>query len=221
MKSFLHKNGKNIVIFCLTAGLIGSFVYFKRNETGNEYTIQKNDTCFVDSMGIFHKIYKEGDFADLKEDNKTLYDSLKSCKDQISYLVKFKYEMNYTTDTVFVGNDTVKSGLRTFTYNGGENDTITYRLRINSREAPQWYMIDFALRNEFLIVNRKDGSGMNSITIDPNGTGTISDVTTLVVKDKEKLLDRFKIGPSVGIGYGLTTHSIDIYGGVSITYNLW
>lgn len=43
-------------------------------------------------------------------------------------------------------------------------------------------------------------------------------VTTTIEKVVEKKPNRFSFGPSIGIGYGLTSKQFDAYAGVSLTY---
>ena len=55
---------------------------------------------FIDSTNKFNKIYYDTTINALKKKNAELYDSLKDCRDQITYLVQFKYEKTYSTGKV-------------------------------------------------------------------------------------------------------------------------
>ena len=85
----------NIALFIIT--LVFGTIAIKR--TNNTRDIIENIE-YVDSTNTFNKIYYDTQISNLKKKNKELYDSLKTCRDQITYLVQFKYEKTYSTGKV-------------------------------------------------------------------------------------------------------------------------
>lgn len=175
---------------------------------------------YVDTLGTYHKIYAEEDFKALKNENKALYDSLKKYKDQIDYLVKFKVKNDYSTGTVYTSSEdadtTVES--HTFEYTNEPNDTMRYKLKINSEKEPNWYSLDITTNNEYTIINKSYDDGTNHITID--GNGEVSDVTVFKRKEKRGFWNRFSIGPGVTVGYDPINNRFGTTVGVSVSFDL-
>ena len=189
----------------------------------------------VNEKNEYRKIYYESEISELKKKNKALYDSIKGFKDQVSWLVQFKYEKEYDTgvvvtkpieepkkDSTDVNSDTatyVKPEIKEYTFSSELNDTMNYRLTIGALSEPYWYRLHVILSDKFTIVN-KDKGEMNDVTIGGQHQGTISDVTVFTKKEKETFWDRFAIGPSVSYSYDPRTRSLGPTVGISITYNL-
>ena len=95
-----------------------------------------------------------------------------------------------------------------------------YKLQISSIEEPSWYSINFKTTNKFTIVNKDNGDGLNHITISDSNKSDINDVTVFKKKEKTKLIDRFAIGPSIGIGYDPVRKQISPIIGLSVTIDL-
>lgn len=166
-------------------------------------------------------IHYEQEIDNLSKLNKELFDSLKIYKNQIDYLVQFKYEKKY--DTGIVRTDTVNeivhyedSIVKTYEYSS-TNDTLTYNLKIGSSEKPEWYSLDFNVTDKFTIVN-KDFDNFNKTDIESNGI--IDDVTILKKKEKKSIFDNISIGPSISMGYNFGTREPEFIIGVSITYDI-
>lgn len=174
---------------------------------------------FTDSSGIYNKIYHScDDIEDIRNMNKSLYDSIKSFKDEIGFLLYFKFSKEYSTGQVETGkNDSLAT---TFVYTNNPNDTLQYNLKVNAREEPVWYSLDITLNNAFTIINR-EFEDANHITIESENGGDIKDVTVFNRKDKRKgVFDRFAIGPSIGVGYDPIRQQLAPTIGVSITFDL-
>ena len=168
---------------------------------------------------------------ELKKRNRQLYDSLEASKDKIDFLVQFTSKQEYNTgkvvirkvkehDTVYV--DSLKfADSKTFEYtNVNQNDTMIYKLKINSKEEPNWYSLNIKTSTKYTIVNKELENGQNHITIGDGGhNADITDVTVFK-KDKKTFWKRFSVGPSVTAGYDLTHKQWGIMAGASITYNL-
>ena len=166
-------------------------------------------------------IHYEQEIDNLSKMNKELYDSLKVYKNQIDYLVQFKYEKKY--DTGIVKTDTIveivhnnDSVVKTYEY-FATNDTLNYNLKIGSKEKPEWYSIKFDVTDKFTIVNKKFDS-FNKTDIESNGI--ISDVTILKKKEKKNIFDNVSIGPSLTMGYDIAKKEPEFIIGVSITYDI-
>lgn len=202
------------ILFCVIAFLsVKVFNMNKQSKICIEQ-IHKHD----DDTGRYSVIFHDQTIASLKKTNKDLYDSLQVYKDKVDYLLKFKYEKEYSTGTVTI--DTTKkdtSDVKVFEYGNNNNDTLNYNLKIGSTVEPKWYKLDLKLSNEFTIVNKRDGD-LNETTIFPSNNGNISDVT--VFKKKNKFWDNFSIGPSVNAGYDIINKQFGVNVGISVTYKL-
>ena len=164
-------------------------------------------------------IYYDQTRESLKKTNKDLYDSIEIYKDQIDYLVQFKYQKKYIIDTVYCDTTTVKKEeIKTFEYSNEPNDTLLYTLTLGSEKEPSWYKLDVDVSDKFTIINKKEGD-VNITTIDPMNKGNISDVT-VIKQDKSSFLDNFAFGPSVTAGYDVVNNNFGIMVGVSLTYKI-
>lgn len=212
MNKFINKNKAVLLLFLVT-------LLYSLYKCSNPNVITLERIEFVDSVGTYHQIYQEEDFKALKEENKALYDSLKECKDQITYLIQFKAKNEYSTGKVLINeeSDTITES-HTYEYTNEPNDTMKYNLKINSEKEPNWYSLDITTNNQYTIVNKTYDDGNNHITID--GSGDISDVTVFKKKEKRKFWDRFSYGPSVTVGYDPINNRIGTVVGVSVTFNL-
>ena len=181
----------------------------------------------INQDNSYRKIYYEKEIESLSKTNKTLYDSIKGYKDQVSYLIQFKYEKEYDTGKVETkpktegkkDSTTIDNTIREYTYQNETNDTMNYTLTVASNNEPEWYRLRFKLSDQFTIIN-KDNGDINDITIGGNGQGQISDVTVFTRKNKESFFDRFAIGPSISYSYNINDKTFSPTIGFSITYNL-
>lgn len=202
------------ILFCVIAFLSVKVYNMNKQSKICIEQIHKHD----DDTGRYSVIFHDQTIASLKKTNKDLYDSLQVYKDKVDYLLKFKYEKEYSTGTVTI--DTTKkdtSDVKVFEYGNNNNDTLNYNLKIGSTVEPKWYKLDLKLSNEFTIVNKRDGD-LNETTIFPSNNGNISDVT--VFKKKNKFWDNFSIGPSINAGYDIINKQFGVNVGISVTYKL-
>lgn len=202
------------ILFCVIAFLSVKVYNMNKQSKICIEQIHKHD----DDTGRYSVIFHDQTIASLKKTNKDLYDSLQVYKDKVDYLLKFKYEKEYSTGVVTI--DTTKkdtSDVKVFEYGNNNNDTLNYNLKIGSTVEPKWYKLDLKLSNEFTIVNKRDGD-LNETTIFPSNNGNISDVT--VFKKKNKFWDNFSIGPSVNAGYDIINKQFGVNVGISVTYKL-
>lgn len=207
-------------------GLIG-YTHYKIKQTNKKI----HEIEFKDSTNTYNKIYYETTIKELKKKNRQLYDSLEASKDRIDFLVQFTAKQEYNTGKVVVKKvteylkDTVylnkESDAQTFEYtNVNPNDTMTYNLRINASEEPNWYSLNIKTNTKYTIVNKEYADGQNHITIGDGGhSADITDVT--VFKKKENSFwKRFSFGPSVTGGYDMINKQWGVMAGVSVTYNI-
>ena len=76
---------------------------------------------YNESDGLYTKLYYDQTIESLKKENKELYDSIKIFKDEIDYLVQFKYQKEFSTGKIDVSKDTIKNEeIKTFEYNSNE-----------------------------------------------------------------------------------------------------
>ena len=179
---------------------------------------------------IYEKGYKDGTYVvvkadetikQLKKENKELYDSIKTYKDNVKFVTQFKYKKIYVTDTVYVSKDNIDK-VETFTYtNKNQNDSLNYNLSIGSITEPSWYKLDISVGDKFTIINKKTNDNNNQTIISSGNGGLIEDVTAFNKKEKKSIWNNFSTGPTIGVGYGTIGHSFDIYVGVGVTYKVW
>ena len=175
---------------------------------------------FDETEGMYTKLYYDQTIESLKKENKELYDSLKSYKDEIDYLVQFNYEKEYSTGKVEIEkNDTIKEEVKTFEYTNEPNDTLEYDIKIGSVTEPSWYSIDFKLSDKFTIVNKKMEDA-NKIEISTDNKGMINNTTVLRKKEKYNFLDNIALGPSITCGYDFAKKEPEFIVGVAITYDI-
>ena len=164
-------------------------------------------------------IYYDQTIESLKKTNEELYDSIKIYKEQIDYLVQFKYQKKYVIDTVYCDTTTTKKEeIKTFKYSNEPNDTLLYTLTLGSEKEPSWYKLDVDVSDNFTIINKKEGD-FNITPIAPKNKGNISDVT-IMKQDKSSFFDNFAFGPSVTAGYDVVNNNFGIMVGVSLTYKI-
>lgn len=183
---------------------------------------------YTDSNGTYHKIYQDKKFKDLKKENKTLYDSLKAYKEQISYLTQFKYQKTYNTGKVTnkpVREDVErvvnkKDTIKVYEYKSQDNDSLSYTLKIGSVSRPEWYELKTTIKEKITLVNKTASDGTNHLTIDTSNKGNITDVTTYKKKEKKSFWKRFKAGPSVSVGYDPIHKNIGMTIGVGVMFDL-
>lgn len=194
---------------------------------------------YTDSSKVHHVYYEDGSFSNLKKENKDLYDSLKKYKQQINFLVQFNYDKSYNTGKVQVKTkETIKKvpvyiktengkyieyteEAKTYEYENKPNDTINYKLKINSTREPNWYELNVKMHDKITVVNKDDGNGKNHLTINTNNKADVSDVTVFKKKEKKHIMNVISIGPTVGYGYSLKSHKLEPFIGVSISYNIF
>jgi hypothetical protein len=209
-----------IVIFVMAIALILLSAYAINLKKDLDSKISFIETEYVEENGTYVNINRDKEIKDLKNENKALYDSLAKLgsMDNIQTVIEYRYIKKYKTDTVFINtNDT--AGYNVFHY-FNNTDTLNYSLTLCSKDEPKWYLMEYKLSDKFTIINRNE-NGINQTTITPIGGGTIEEVTVFNKSRKEKILDKFSLGAQVGVGYGLvTTHKIDAYVGVGLSYKL-
>ena len=210
-----------IIISCIVAILCLLVVYF--NYKARNSALKTIET--TESEGKYTQMYYEREFNALKKENRELYDSLKNQKDNISSVVRFKYKNKYFTDTVFVNNNVnIPEIVRelpdnTYTYSS-ESDTLSYRLQVNSKVEPNWYMLQAEVNDEFTIVNKEYANGQQMTVIESQDHGEISDITAWQKPNKRKWYQRFAVGPAVSVGYDPVNRNVGITIGVGVTYDL-
>ena len=214
---------KDTIIYFILICVIGflSYTIFKLQLKAEEELVMIEEIKNTNKENQASFVHYEQEIDNLSKLNKNLYDSLKIYKNQIDYLVQFKYEKKY--DTGVIRTDTVKeiihnkdSVIKTYEY-ANTNDTLEYNLKIGSAEKPEWYSLDFKVSDKFTIVNKKFDN-FNKTDIESNGI--IDDVTILKKKEKKKLFDNISIGPSITMGYDIAKKEPEFIVGFSITYDL-
>lgn len=211
-----------LTLFAIIIGLI-VFTHYKLSQARSKIT----EIEYLDSVHRYNQIYYETSIKELKKKNRQLYDSLEASLDKIDFLVQFNAKQEYKTGKVIIKHDTAYidttkvKDTKTFEYtNVNPNDTMNYKLKINSTEEPNWYSLDISTSTKYTIVNKDYGNNTNHITIDGgNNTTDITDVTVFK-KKKKTFWSRFGVGPSVTAGYDVINKNFGVMPGVSVTYDL-
>ena len=219
------KNKCLIIVLSLLL-VIAALIGYTHYKIENSYK-KINEIEFKDSLNKYNKIYYETTINELKKTNKQLYDSLDASKNMIDFLVQFNAKQEYKTGKVIIKHDTayidttkVKDS-KTFEYtNVNPNDTMNYKLKINSTEEPNWYSLDISTSTKYTIVNKDYGNNTNHITIDGGGNTTDISNVTVFKKKKKTFWSRFGVGPSVTAGYDVINKNFGVMPGVSVTYDL-
>lgn len=225
MKNFIKENSTWIIaiLIALIVSLTAYFNY-QLNKKSKGEKIE-----YTDTTGTYHQVYYETKFKELKKKNRQLYDSLEASKGQIDYLVQFASNQHYNTGKVIIKKEYIRDTVyqdsikdaKTFEYtNVNPNDTMNYKLQINSEEEPNWYSLDIKTSTKYTIINKELENGQNHITIGDGGhTADITDVTVFK-KKKKTFWDRFTVGPSVTGGYDVINKQWGIMVGGSVTIDL-
>ncbi len=202
------------VILVLIIAFLGIKYYQALKEIDKQIvTIEKQE-----ENNMYTTIMYDEKIDNLKKINKELYDSLKFCEDKIAYLINFKYQKEYIIDTVYC-DTTASKEINVFTYENEPNDTLLYTLNIGSKLEPAWYKLNFNVTEEFTIVNKKE-LNKNETNILPKNGGNIIDATIINAKTKKKFFERFRIEPSLTMGYSLINNNIDLMIGASLIYDI-
>ena len=215
-----------IFMACLLVilGLV-AFTHYKLSQANKKLA----EIEYKDSVNNYNKIYYETSIKELKKKNRQLYDSLEASKYQIDYLVQFTAKQKYSTGKVIIKKEYIRDTVyqdsikdaKTFEYtNVNPNDTMNYKLQINSTEEPNWYSLDISTSTKYTIVNKELENGQNHITIGDEGhNADITDVTVFK-KKKKSFWDRFSVGPSVTAGYDVVNKQWGVMAGGSVTFDL-
>ena len=219
------KNKCLIIVLSLLL-VIAALIGYTHYKIENSYK-KINEIEFKDSLNRYNKIYYETTINELKKTNKQLYDSLDASKNMIDFLVQFNAKQEYKTGKVIIKHDTIYEDTtkvkdaKTFEYsNVNPNDTMNYKLKINSTEEPNWYSLDISTSTKYTIVNKDYGNNTNHITIDGGGNTTDISNVTVFKKKKKTFWSRFGVGPSVTAGYDVINKNFGVMPGVSVTYDL-
>ena len=237
MKKIINflKNNKKVIKCCvliLFAFFVVLFGYYKYTNYRKAKVIE-----YVDSTGTYHRQYNEGDFNELKRENKELYDSLKKYKDKIDFLTQFNYDKSYNSGKVVVQTKDVQTPTyvknkdgqyvenieeaKTYEYENEPNDSINYKLQINSTREPNWYSLNVKLHDKITIVNKDEGNGVNHLTIETDNKADISNVTTFKKKKKKNIFNKIAIAPGAFYGYDFKSKQMGYGVGITIGYNIF
>lgn len=210
-----------LIVLCIFLGVKGCRIKTHIDDP----VISKNDSTNKTTV-----IYTEADFKALKQQNKELYDSLKDCKNEIDYLLRFKYKKEYDTGVVEIRKTTVHDTLylkdgsvaelkdSLYEYDGG-TDTLSYKLQVYGPTEPEWYRLKYSLNEVFTIVDKKNGDIQETVIGTQNG-GDISGITIYKPKEKRSFWKRFSVGPTISAGYDVVNNKFGVQVGVGVGFDL-
>lgn len=209
MSGKIFEIGKWVLIGVLSVLLI---VLFKSNHDleSSFKSYKKDGTLMITSQSQT--------IGQLKKSNRELYDSIKNIAD-VKQAAIIKYRYVYNGDTVYVNREvpivSQKDSLYAFER---KSDSISYKLNVKGTNIA-WYKLNFTINDKLMLVNREK-DGHNETSISTNG-GQIVDANFFNKKDnRDDFINRFSVGPSLGLGYGLISKKPDVYAGISITFRL-
>ena len=213
---------KNNIFYIILFVVIGFLIYKICSISASQDEVKAEMEHYANN--VYTKIYYDEEIETLKKENRELYDSIKKYKDEIDYLIQFKYEKKFSTGIVEIEKeDSVieekVNTITTFEYENNENDTLKYNLKIGSTVEPNWYSLDFTLSDNFTIVNKKIND-INKIEIKSDNEGLIDNTTIIRKKEKYNFFDHIAIGPSVTCGYDFAKKESEFIVGFSITYDI-
>lgn len=215
-------NWKNCFIAVLLAIIAGLLLLNLRGCEGGGGAIKGED-----GDGKTIVINDDETVRQLKKNEQELYDALKQRDLRISdleYALRVEYGRKSNFDTVFIVktvHDTVLGGLdvKTFSYNGGDKDSVRYSLSIGSVAEPDWYKLDFEVNDNIIIANEENGESNKTTVFTTNG-GDIVDVDTYN-KKKGRFWKNVCVGPSIGIGYDFANNKFGPSVGISVSYDVF
>lgn len=198
-----------------------AFLCYKVYTLSESSEIHYLQMCEHEEKNKFNIIFYDQTIENLKKSNRELYDSIKMYKEEIDYLVKFKYNKDYIFDTVFIEkeNDLNMENEQVFEYKSKPNDTLNYTLQIGSLYEPNWYKLKLMVSEDFTITNKRYDD-KNATNITTNSNANITDVTAFKKKEKNKFIDNFFFGPSITAGYDIINNDIGLVVGVSFGYKI-
>lgn len=175
------------------------------------------------------RIHESRAVEELKKENKILYDSIKNLNNVEAAMI-VKYTTRYSTDTVYVEKFVTVADTTTvvvddvliakvdsaFEYTE-DNDTVNLRIKVKANEL-EWVKADFALHDQFMIINREK-DGINQSIIHHSDYTTIDETTMWHKKEAKKWYQKFVLSPQVGVGYGVINKKADLYVGVGVGYS--
>lgn len=204
-------------VITLVIIIILSVKFYKVNQSTQQH-VERIETLRND--GKYQQIYNDRELVELKEENKSLYDSIKCMQNQIDFLATFKYKYEHNGDTVKVNNDTINNdSIQIFKYfNPKPDDKMQYVLTIGSQKNIDWYKLNFTLNDDFVIVNKKLND-VNETTIDSN-LGQIEGGFFYSKPTKKTWKERFVFGPSITAGYDVINKKPGLMLGFSCTFDI-
>lgn len=164
---------------------------------------------------------------EFKKRERELYDTIKAMGIKISdleYALQIAYRMKYDGDTVYIvkkETDTVFVGMdvKTFAYEGGKEDSVSYKLTIGSVAEPDWYKVDFTVNDKIFVANEHN-DGKNTTTVVTGNGGEITDIEAYN-KKKDRFWKNVCVGPSIGIGYDPANNKFGPSIGISVSYDVF
>lgn len=198
-----------VLIVGLSAVLLYGYLHTNSNLVNNEE--YSKDNTYV-------RIYESQKIEKLKNENKQLYDSIKTLKN-VESAIEVRYKYKYKTDTVFVEKSLANVQPKDSIYDfHSDNDTVNYELKVKANDL-QWYTMNFTINDKFTIVNQNENN-LNKATINHSDNVTIDGTTVYHKQDNtNKWYNRFAVGPTIGVGVN-QKGQFGTYLGVGVTFNL-
>lgn len=206
---------------------------FLSNRCAN-FCLKKNKIEYVDTANVKIVKYNEEEIGRLRVENAKLYDAVSRYQKEIDYLSQFAYDKIYDTGKVETSKKVSKESKdkksnlteevdspRTFVYENKPNDSLTYKLQINSTKEPNWYSLNVKVHDVITVVNKDKGNGQNELTIKTDNKADISDVTVFKKKKKGNIFNKIAIVPGVFYGYDVKNKNLGYGVGVTIGYNIF
>ena len=209
-----QKKWVDIIQWVLIFVLIGVCVFDYCGKHSEEAKVNAD----IQRENTYMRIYDSQRIESLKKENRALHDSIKSIRDaeigmEVRYIVKHQTDTLRVTEFV---KDEVNDSIYHYTF---DNDTVRTNIDVKAAEL-DWVKSSFQLKDKFTIINaEKDGENRVYVEHSPNVSVDGLDVWHREPKEK-KWYDHVRVGPAVGVGYGVMTGKVDVWlgGAVIVTF---
>lgn len=202
--------GTKSVLLVICCFVIVLLTYKLITKEGNTMT----NNISVNKDGESLTIHKDKSIGELKKEDRPLYDSIKKYGDKVETVYKLKYIYKHSTDTIFLDttkNTTFVDSIYTYQHN---TDSVSTKIQVKGVSV-DWIKVDTQLNDSLTLINiRERDNNLTKVTSKNNST--IVNETSW--RRKERFRDKFVVGPTIGLGYGINNKKIDLFVGVSITY---
>lgn len=190
-------------ILIIVLVFIACFIYFSKTNFKTEKEIQ-TETTYV-------KVYESQHLAALENENKILYDSIKTLHN-VESAIEIKYIYKTKTDTITVEKFIQKEdSIWSVELN---NDTIKTNIEIKANDL-KWCNVETEINDKFTIITQEE---KNNVQTKINHSSNLTINNADMWHRKKRWTDNFHHGPSITAGYDVINKNVGVMIGYSIIY---